>query len=138
MPRGQRPVVGYGAAGATGGAGARRSLVPGLLAEQLLDLLFVVLGKDHGPVKPARALGRLVLEQVVAVGAAAHDLAGAGHLEPFLGTAVRLVLRHGRRRLPSPRRLCPGTRVSPVGRTRARQGAICMLFSRDDPATVSR
>ena len=38
---------------------------------------------------------RLVLEQVAPVGLLTHDLAGAGHPEALLRTAVRLHLRHG-------------------------------------------
>src|SRR5579875_678234 len=91
-----------------------RSLLPlssriRLLSQQLPDLLDVVLRDRPFPVEPGGPAGRLVLEQVITVGAPAHHLPGTGHLEPLRGAAVRLHLRHGRRRLHSlnaPRMAC--------------------------------
>src|SRR5512139_3546842 len=71
-----------------GGPGAR------LAAEQLLDARDVVLGDlGHAGHPPDLAL-RLDLHVVGLATLGLHDLAGAGHLEPLLGTAVGLLLRH--------------------------------------------
>src|SRR5690606_38133368 len=79
----------------------------GSLAEQLLDGLDVG-GRDHLVLgEAARALGRLVLEQVTAVGLLAHDLPAARDAEALLGTRVRLVLRHDCRLS-----LCPVSRLA--------------------------
>src|ERR1700761_3637225 len=71
-----------------------RSLAGGLLTQQLLDLADVVPGDGPFPREPARHAGRLVLEQVVLAGPAAHHLAGTGQLEALRGAAVGLHLRH--------------------------------------------
>src|SRR4051812_14684434 len=55
----------------------------GLAAEEALHLLGVALGEADVEVEPPGARGRLVLEQVLAVGLLAHELACAGHLDPL-------------------------------------------------------
>jgi hypothetical protein len=65
-----------------------------LPAEELGNLL-VVRGGEHNLVgETTLTLGGLVLEDVVLVGTAAHDLAGTGDPETALGSTVGLVLRH--------------------------------------------
>src|SRR6266568_1987129 len=71
----------------------------GLLRQQLLDLPCVCGGEDHFACKPPGSLGGLVLQQVATVRAAAHHLSGTGQPEALVRPAVRLHLRHGRRRL---------------------------------------
>src|SRR5208282_5602732 len=66
----------------------------GSLAQQSLHLLQVSGRNQHLVLEAAGSRARLVLEQVVAVGPAAHDLAGTGQPEALAGTAVRLHLRH--------------------------------------------
>src|SRR5260370_23385373 len=89
-------------AGAPWATGRSYQMGRGLLTKKLLDVLLVGRGHHGVAVEAAGPLGRLVLQQVVLAGALAHELAGAGDLEPPLGTTVRLRLRHGRRRLPRP------------------------------------
>src|SRR5690606_36956908 len=67
---------------------------PGLLAQELLDDLGVLLRQHHVLAEPAGHARRLVLEVVAHARALLHHLAGAGDPEPLLGTGVRLLLGH--------------------------------------------
>src|SRR5215469_3932642 len=66
----------------------------GSLAQQSLHLLGVRGRQRHLILEAAGPRARLVLKVVLAVGPAAHDLAGAGQPESLTGTAMRLHLRH--------------------------------------------
>src|SRR6201746_46655 len=66
----------------------------GSATEQLLDAAVVRAGELDLVEQPPGAPARLVLEQVVAVRAAAHDLARSGDPEALGGAAVGLGLGH--------------------------------------------
>src|SRR3954453_16105989 len=75
-----------------GPAGTQRE---GSATEQLLDAGVVGAGELDLVVEPPRPLARLVLEPVIAVGAAAHQLARSGDAEALRGAALGLGLGHG-------------------------------------------
>src|SRR5581483_10499667 len=65
-----------------------------LQAEQAFDAVTIATDDLGLALQPARALRRLLLEDVVHVRLAADDLARAGELEPLGGAPVGLHLRH--------------------------------------------
>src|SRR5262249_36592886 len=64
------------------------------LAEELRDLAHVLLGDLRVLAEAALALRRLLFQQVALRSAAAQQLARRRHLEPFLRSAVCLLLWH--------------------------------------------